>query len=75
MNEQRTYILAGTYQQAVDAARLLPRDQWRYVDEDRHLYGVHAGSLLVVGTFWERRDAARLYDLARANGLEEPTHD
>jgi hypothetical protein len=70
MNESVLYVLAGTYQQAVDAARYLPREQrWRYVDESRQLYGSRGAFYTIVGTFWDRRDASEIYDLARANGL------
>lgn len=68
---RRTYVLAGTHQQAVDAMRGVPSKEWRYCSEPHHLFGVHGGNLRIVGTFWERRDAHDLYDRARASGLEE----
>lgn len=64
------FILAGTYQQAKDAARGLPPKEWRYVFERRTLLGIHGGTYRIVGTFWERRDAAEIYDIVRICGLE-----
>ena len=64
-------FLAGNYEQAFDAARDLPPGSWRYIGERRDLLGRRDGSFVVVGTFWERRDAHELYDTARAQGLTE----
>lgn len=63
------HVLAGTYQQAVYAMRGRPPREWRYVYEPRHLYGTRGGRYVIVGTFWERRDAAEIMDLVEINGL------
>ena len=59
------YVLAGNYVQARHAMRGKDPATWRFVDGELYLFGVHGGSMVVVGTFWDRKDASAIYSRAK----------
>ena len=61
-------ILAGSRQQFEDYLDRngLTDSEAVYGFEPQIIYGIEASSVEVVGTFWERRDAGKLYELANS---------
>lgn len=64
------FIAAENIDQALNHARLnhFKKGDWRYVESLQTVRGV-TGTLHIVGTFWDRRDAEEIYFCALRRGL------
>jgi hypothetical protein len=68
MKNKRIIVLAGTRQQFENylAENGLTDSEAVYGYEPERIYGITASKVEVVGTFWERKDAGKLYELANS---------
>lgn len=63
-----TIVLAGNIEQyeryVIEAMAVFPDKRFIYGSTAYKIYGARATEIVVTGTFWERTNATRLYDLA-----------
>lgn len=67
MPEQKPVVilLAGDYQQFREHAALSPNVKYIDGTNPRHLFGVEANAVFICGTFWDRKDAHKIFSVAR----------
>lgn len=64
---KKILVLAGNYQEFMHHFGRSPNEggsEYIYADRPDRIRGVKAEKIEVVGTFWERKDARDMYDLA-----------
>jgi len=69
--EERVFILAGTYDQAQYVARERGIENWRYISRSDQLRGLRAPLVLRYGTYTRRDDYEEIENLLKVYGAEE----
>jgi hypothetical protein len=57
-------VLAGNHDEFIRYLRELLSNKYVYGSAPKKLHGIEAEEIIVVGTFWDRKDAGDLWDAA-----------
>ena len=63
---QTIAVLAGNYKQAKEFMRSTGKDNFLYISTPKETYGMLFYHYVIIGTFWERKDANKLLDAVSA---------